>query len=71
MLRRWRGKLGSAATYGKLLQLSLEAGHTQCAEAEVLRNKCKCSYNIVLVCKAMVSLHADAVNVLSGRVTSS
>jgi len=41
-LRKWRGKLGPDATYGKLLELSLEAEHRECADAvcEALRRKC-------------------------------
>jgi len=40
-LRRWRSRLDTAATYGQLLQLSIDAGHTQCAEAvyEVLKDE--------------------------------
>ena len=43
-LRRWQSKLGLEATYGKLLELFEQAGHTQCAEAlcEVLKMKCTC-----------------------------
>jgi hypothetical protein len=40
-LRRWKSKQGLRATYGNLLELFVEAGHTQCAEAicEVIRGK--------------------------------
>ena len=44
-LRRWKSKLGFKATYGKLLELFEQAGHTQCAEAlcKVLKMKCELS----------------------------
>ena len=42
-LRRWQSKQGIRATYGNLLELFVQAGHTQCAEVlcEVLRKKCE------------------------------
>ena len=42
-LRRWKSKLGFKATYGKLLELFEQAGHTQCAGAlcQVLKMKCE------------------------------
>ena len=42
-LRRWQKKLGLGATYGNLLEVFVEAGHTECAEAlcQVLKMKCK------------------------------
>ena len=44
-LRKWQSKQGLDATYGKLLKLFSDAGHTQAAEAlcEILRKKCKSS----------------------------
>ena len=46
-LRRWQSKQGFRATYRNLLELFVQAGHTQSAEVvcEVLRKKCeyKCS----------------------------
>ena len=46
-LRRWQTKQGLRATYGNLLELFVNAGHTQCAEAvcEVLRKKCESRVN--------------------------
>ena len=40
-LRTWQSKQGIGATYGNLLELFVQAGHTQCAEVlcEVLRRK--------------------------------
>ena len=42
-LRKWQSKQGIGATYGNLLELFVQAGHTQCAEVlcEVLRKKCE------------------------------
>ena len=42
-LRRWQKKLGLGATYRKLLEVFVQAGHTECAEAlcQVLKIKCK------------------------------
>ena len=42
-LRMWQRKLGSSATYGKLLEVFVQAGHTECAEAlcEVIKMKCE------------------------------
>ena len=42
-LRRWQSKQGIRATYGNLLELFVQAGHTECAEVlcEVLRKKCE------------------------------
>ena len=42
-LRRWQKKLGLGATYGNLLEVFVQAGHTECAEAlcQVLKMKCK------------------------------
>ena len=42
-LRRWQRKLGFRGTYRKLLEVFVQAGHTECAEAlcEVLRMRCK------------------------------
>ena len=42
-LRRWQSKKGIRATYGNLLELFVQAGHTECAEVlcEVLRKKCE------------------------------
>ena len=41
-LRSWQRNLGLKATYGKLFELFVQAGHSQCAEAlcEVLRKRC-------------------------------
>ena len=41
-LRRWKSKQGLRATYGNLLELCVNAGHSMCAEAvcQVLRNRC-------------------------------
>ena len=40
-LRMWKTKNGFRATYGNLLELFVEAGHTPCAEVlcELLRKK--------------------------------
>ena len=40
-LRMWKTKNGFKATYGNLLELFVEAGHTPCAEVlcELLRKK--------------------------------
>ena len=42
-LRRWQSRQANRATYGNLLELFVQAGHTQCAEVlcEVLRKKCE------------------------------
>ena len=42
-LTLWQSKQGIRATYGNLLELFVQAGHTQCAEVlcEVLRKKCE------------------------------
>ena len=42
-LRKWQSKQGIGATYGNLLELFVQSGHTQCAEVlcEVLRKKCE------------------------------
>ena len=42
-LRIWKSNQGTRATYGNLLELFVNAGHTQCAEAlcEILRKKCE------------------------------
>ena len=42
-LRKWQGKLGFGATYGKLLGVFVQAEHTECAEVlcEVIKKKCE------------------------------
>ena len=43
VLRMWKGKYGFYATYRHLLQVFVEAGHTECANAlcELLKKKCE------------------------------
>ena len=50
-MRRWKNYQGLHATYGNLLELFVNAGHTQCAEAvcEVLRKKCESSVLVTIV----------------------
>ena len=43
-LRRWQKKLGLGATYRKLLEVFIQAGHTECAEALCQMLKIKCKY---------------------------
>lgn len=49
-LRRWKSQHAFRATYGKLLQLCVDASHTLCAEAifEVLRKKSKEMLDIIM-----------------------
>ena len=45
-LRKWKDKRGLVATYGNLMKVCIEAGHSQCAEAmcEILKKKCEDHY---------------------------
>ena len=42
-LKIWKSRLGFRATYGKLLEVFVDSGHTSCAEVlcELLRKKCE------------------------------
>ena len=55
-------KQGLRATYGNLLELFVNAGHTQCAEAvcEVLRKKCESrvnNCNIIIISTVLFNVY--------------